>query len=453
MVKKHVSKPRPKPRLKKEETLLGNYLGEHKVLIADTTAEVRSGIAKILHGMGAQSSQIFLAADYERAVFFLKEERPDLIICEFHIGHRRGLDLIQYLPRGPWQSRKSIFMMVTSDKTESSVAEAAEEEVDGYILKPYSLQGFKDHLVRAYLSKVDPDSYRRTIEEGKLTLGFRDIEEAKQTFLRAVKLSRRPALAYYYYGRACLMQKNIAEAEEAYQTGLKYDLRHYKCLNGLLDLYLRQKRSKDAYKIARRLISVYPISSARLNSIVRLAIHNHMFEDVDAYFEAYSQMDRRPVELTRCMVAAQIVAGKFYFKQDDLPSAYRLFDGAIKASLRAPSTLAQILNTLLEQGDFARAEHYLRLFPTDKRSGEIYKLLNFLVLDYKGSAQEVILQGRKIIKAGIYDPRVYEIMIRRSVEVKLSRWVDAFLEEALSRWPEMSERFTRWIQKAPPSPP
>ena len=142
--------------------------------------------------------------------------------------------------------------MVTANSTESAVAEAAEEDVDSYILKPFTTEKLKIYVLRAAERKFRPDPYRKTIQDGKALLKSGDPGRAADLFTRAAGLHQKPALAHYYHGQAKVKQIQYDPAEKSYRTGLTFNQLHYRCLTGLFDLLDMIGKHQAAYEIVDR---------------------------------------------------------------------------------------------------------------------------------------------------------------------------------------------------------
>ncbi|MFM9577942.1 hypothetical protein, partial [Streptomyces turgidiscabies] len=79
---------------------------------------------------------------------------------------------------------------------------AAEEDVDAYILKPFTAELVRKVISQAILKKLEPSKYLQTIEEGKNFLEDKHFPEAEEMFRKAIALDPTPTLALYYHGYA-----------------------------------------------------------------------------------------------------------------------------------------------------------------------------------------------------------------------------------------------------------
>src|SRR5690606_13255766 len=96
-----------------------------------------------------------------------------------------------------------------------------EEDVDVFILRPYTIKGFSEILMRTVLGKLYPSDYVKTIREGKGLLEKGQLDEAFALFEKATTLNEKPTLAYYYKAQTEIARGNLEKAEENYSAGLK----------------------------------------------------------------------------------------------------------------------------------------------------------------------------------------------------------------------------------------
>ena len=71
------------------------------------------------------------------------------------------------------------------------------------------------------------------INKGDLPLKLDHVEEAKQSFLNAVKYNPKYADAHFNLGSVCLRLKDLANAEMYYKKALAIDPRHHLSLFNL----------------------------------------------------------------------------------------------------------------------------------------------------------------------------------------------------------------------------
>lgn len=106
-----------------------------KVLIVEDQLEARSLLRHMLNELGV--TQVFEAPDGKQALQFTDDafDMIDLIICDWNMPTMSGVEFLRQLRSVGFDIP---FLMVTGRSDKTSVMEAKESGVSGYIRKPFS---------------------------------------------------------------------------------------------------------------------------------------------------------------------------------------------------------------------------------------------------------------------------------------------------------------------------
>jgi|GEM_PF-610670 len=429
--------------INKAEEYFEGFIANKKILVADASPGVRSGIMMVLKELGARSANVVLCNNFSTAMEEIARVKPHIVICDYNLENHCGIRLLNKQHEFVENASERMSILVTANSRESSIAEAAEEDADAYILKPFTLQLLKDYLLRAVVTKVRPTPYQQALTEGKakLTLGL--VDAAQLSFKRAIGLAPAPALAHYYYGKTCMIQTLLDEAEVNYREGLKFNDLHYRCLSGLFDLLISQKRDLAAYDVATRMMMYFPISPKRLDEMLRLTVRARIFEKVELCLQSYSEMDYRPASLTRSMAAALTVAGIFYLANPHHNSNHpvELFQRALILAGKTPMVFREIITHLLRYKRVTDAQEFLRQYPAEGQADPTYLVLEYFVYDALAPAPRSVEAGRKILGRGIDDESIYEILIPRTLEVGHVHEAEDLAYMASKKFPNSKQKF------------
>jgi tetratricopeptide (TPR) repeat protein len=284
-----------------------------------------------------------------------------VIVSEFQFIGGNGLQLAQETRQYPDQNAK-VFVMVSSDSSQSAVALAAEEDIDMFIVKPYTVKDFTELLSQVVAGKQNPSEYLKTIQAGKALLHAGKPREAIHSFDQAAASNDKPSLALYYRGQAELFLKLIEESEHSYKKGLDYNSLHYNCLMALFDLLMDQKRAIDAYEVVKKIASVFPANPKRLVQALSLAVQTHNFEDIGEFHRLYQALDERGEELARYVTAALVVAGKHFLRSGSKERAFELFQMAAVSCAGRTAVLREMISILVDFDCVEEAEVLLKRF-------------------------------------------------------------------------------------------
>jgi CheY-like chemotaxis protein len=417
------------------------WLERQKILVADANKSSRSGIGKLMSEMGGRGSNITLVGGYADALEQIKALQPGFIVTDFDFGKGQGLNLRQEQRLANPEARETLFVVVTGNTSQSAVAQAAEEDVDSYILKPYTMDIFRQCVLKAVMAKISPSPYVQAIDAGKELLHAGKAEESIAKFKAAQALDPKPSLACFYIGQAELMKKVLEGAEGAFKQGLSYNNMHFKCMVGLFDSLMERKCHADAYEVIKKISTCFPANPKRLTTIIRLALINRKVEDMEAYHQIFMDLEVRSPEMINYISAGLIVSGRYYLKHGDAPRALELFKKAAVSSVNAGKFLREIVVSLAEEGLIAEAGTFLKRFTSAGRGESDFLVADFSLAFHEMPPADTVQRGRAMLKQGVSDPGVHELLIRAAVRAESAAQVEEFLGDAKKKWPDQAARF------------
>lgn len=445
----------PAPIKLKEAELFQKFIVNKKILIADESASSRSGIFTAFSKLGVKPFQISLASTLADAEVEVIQRKPDIVIAEYNFGKHCGLDLLQRQREKNPDVKKTIFILLTSNSSQTAVARAAEEDVDAFILKPFTAEVLRNSLIRAALMKAHPPEYVKKIDEGKAKLAAGEVDAAEAIFKEAVKLDAQPSLAHYYIGQILFLRKIIDPSRDCYETGLGFNKIHYKCMVGLYELLMELKLHKEAYDVVKRISQYFPANPKRLAEVLRLAIINKSYEDVERYYVTFCNIDERNDTLVSYICAALVVCGKYYVRSGNRARAMELFQKCVATAAGRTKFISEIVLALVEAKMAGEATQMLKRYPVELHKTPDYLLLDFQVLNFTLSPQLILQKGREVLDAGVDSERVYEIMLERASEVKNVRMMESLISKCDNKYIKLKDRFTpiydALVKKAEPA--
>lgn len=416
------------------------YLRDKRALIVEPSNSFSTLISGRLSEMGVDKDNITIVGSYAEAEVLVREG-VQIVIAEYHVKKNFGLNLapIQKSVRPNFVDR--IFIIVTSNADESAVAEAAEEDVDGYILKPFSPGKFEESLSRIVKTKLTPSEYWQYLQTGQELMKFGEFRDAMEAFINAEQYSDKPSLACYYQGQAHSSVKEDNLAIKDYQRGLSITPMHYKCLQGEFEVLFRQNKREEAYRVARKIKAKFPITPQRLSNFFLLAVYTFNFDDLDNYFETFSNYENRPLDLCRLVSAGMMAAGKYVLKEGRQKKAFECFRKANIANAKDIGVLEKVIDIYVKQGDSERASYFLKRIPNDMIGGSTHSRLEFLVFADSRPIDEVSKLGKQVIAIGGADFRVYDKLIK--IEIKRGKKLTAedFVIKAVEDFPDKRNYF------------
>ena len=122
---------------------------ETRALVIDGNPTSRSLLSAQLRDFGVGTVQQTGRVQEARSILELKTF--DIILCDYHFDQSEmsGQELLDDLRRAQLLPFSTVFIMVTGEASYARVTEAAENALDGYLLKPYTAVNLGARLTEA----------------------------------------------------------------------------------------------------------------------------------------------------------------------------------------------------------------------------------------------------------------------------------------------------------------
>lgn len=420
----------------KKEKLFEKYLAESRIFILDGQPVSRSRLIRLLKELGAREENIIAMSDYNEALEKLDLLRPRIILCDFKLTNGSGFDLLHEYKKINPDDRDQLFILLSSDSCQSLVAQAAEENVDSFILKPFTLDVLKATLISTAIDKLYPSPYIQKIEQGKELLFGGKAKESISLFVEAKQLHNRPTLACFYIGQAELISDSLNGAQSSFTEGLLYNKIHYKCLVSLFDLFYELKKYDEAYDVVKTISQFFPANPERLATVLKLAVQTNNFEDVEGYYELFAGLEEQTEKIFTYICAALVVCGRFYFQNNQSNKALGIFKKLAQTTSGNPKFLRIGIENLIEFGHLKEAKDFLEQFSPNTHDGEDYQIASYLVLQTNDNAISAVNNAIGMISKGMETFGLYLVLIRRALESGQLDKASQYLQDGLKLWPD-----------------
>ena len=172
------------------------------VLIVDDMLMMCKSIHKMMQVIG-YGKKFFYAGNGKEALGVLKKEAVDLVLLDHNMPVMEGSELLSRI-RADRELRYIPVLMITAQAYAEYVAEAAESDIDAYILKPLTIKLLDEKVTHVVDRANNPPlmvqhlkQARDFEEEGDLEAAIEEVEAA----IDADPQSSRPIreMGYYHY--------------------------------------------------------------------------------------------------------------------------------------------------------------------------------------------------------------------------------------------------------------
>lgn len=421
-----------------KKDIFKQYLESNEILIFDKNPASRTRLIKIMYDLGAARNSVHTGNSIAEAEEIINTKKIGIVLSDYYVGGGSGFDLFKIIREKNIVNRKLCLILVTSNISQTAVAKAAEEDVDSFIIKPYTIQSIQENLISTISLKARPTDYLVKIDEGKALIGIGKYEKALTVLNGALRLHPRPSLALFYIGQAEYLKNHVEKAEGSYNQGLGFNNIHYKCLVGLHEVFMRESRFDEAYQVVKKIANYFPANPDRLTQIVRLAIQTKNYDDMQMYYEIFTSLQERTDVLTNYIGSGMYISGKHCMRNNDVPRALQFFDNIAISCSEHTKFIRAMITLLIEYNLADEAAKYLSRFPVDFHGTE-----DFLVCDYLVSAKS-INDGNRIVRDGmalynrnIRDYDCMRILIENMRKTGVSQKKIEPIEKEISKlWPE-----------------
>jgi DNA-binding response OmpR family regulator len=137
-----------------------------RILVVDDDKNNADTLAEMLTLTGFQS--VHILHDQRKALVFIQNLQPDLIILDLHMPHINGLELLEIMKRQQLVHDKNAVIMLTGSGDMNAKVKALELGASDFITKPFSFLEVKtriQNLLNKILLYKKLDNYNQLLEE------------------------------------------------------------------------------------------------------------------------------------------------------------------------------------------------------------------------------------------------------------------------------------------------
>jgi Tfp pilus assembly protein PilF len=336
------------------------------IMVVEENSSMRQMTRDMLKKMGYQ--RVILAVDGETAIqkIVADDEKPDVVLSNYRLP---GIDGFQFLEklRALEHLSNIAFIIVTGEMDEATVARAGEYEVDGYILRPFTIETLANKIESVYNSKKQVSPIEAHITLGIAHLKNRQFDEAKTQFVKALEVnSGSPraiaAMAAYYEAR-----DEIPKAKKMYQKAAAIEPRFLKAHEALTRIARKEGDLDAVTKHMKKCVAISPKNLDRQIELGQTLMKNGRADEAEKVFDTTMKLAREEnAEVGRRVGETFLAAGM-------AEHAQKYFTKAIKSNPEDVHLYNRLGITFRKQGKFDEAiENYERALMVLPESEALY---------------------------------------------------------------------------------
>ncbi|MCX8044332.1 MAG: response regulator [Desulfobacterota bacterium] len=320
------------------------------VLIADDVESMFNAIRSIMRILGF-GKKFHYVSNGNDALTALRQGAYDLAILDNNMPGITGLDLLTII-RSEKELRDMPVIMISGHAEKELIASAAESDIDAYILKPITVNLFKEKIPQIIDKANNPSPMAQALKTAAIFAERGDIDaaiEAARTAVTANQKSSRPLRELAAY----LVQKGeYAEAESCLIHATAMNPFDVIACTTLGDLYLRIGELDHALRYYLKAMAISPRNHDRALNVGKLLVKKKLYTKAISVFSRVFNITSDPLNLKLELVDFCMAEG-----------AYSIAEKLLKSVLELVPTRADILCKLgIVYENLGKRDEALRYF-------------------------------------------------------------------------------------------
>lgn len=241
----------------------------------------------------------------------------DFVISDWNMPKMNGTELLNMM-RASKKLRDIPFLMITAEANQSIVAEAAEQDVDAYLTKPF---------VTATLEQKIKELLDYVTHPSKLTLLLRksaawrekgQINKAIECARMAAELHKRSSRPFRELGRLYLKQNEIALAIKCFEKAISLNRLDVPSYHYLGQITLREGETEKAITYFTKALGLSPRHADRAFKVATLLMSKNKKEEASKIIKVMLKNNADNVDLHEdvadscCQYGMHDLAAKYY---------------------------------------------------------------------------------------------------------------------------------------------
>lgn len=372
-------------------------LQEMSILIVDDMENMCKSIRAMLKVLN-YGSKYHVAHNGREALKLLREKTIDLAIIDWNMPIMTGVELLVNI-REDRNLRDMPVVMITAEANREIVAEAAESDIDAYILKPLTVKSIGDKISKVIEKTNNPSpmikflkNARQLAESGKLdeainqakialktdpksskplrVLGQyyyqkKEIDIAEKCFLKAAKMNKLDVFAFHNLGEIYLQKDNIEKAEVFFDKAMNISPRHVSRGIYFGKILVKKEKFDKAKKIFTKAINYSEDPMPLREEVAQLCMESGVYDYAKVlYKDILKQLPTR--------FDVEFKLGIAYYKLGDSKNALKHILVADEHDTQNPEIKLHLAKLYIESGQIFRADQALndalRLDPNNEEA-------------------------------------------------------------------------------------
>ncbi len=306
-----------------------NLLGDKSVLIIEPTLNYKNSMKGFLSNLKI-SNYKFVSTVRDAKISLLTMD-VGLFICEWSLKDMNGIQFCREIKDNP-RHQQTPFLLLSVENLKKDVILASEVGIDGYLLKPFSFEEFRDAVMNVMKAKRAPTTINKTIEEAQELFRLNEFDRSENLFEQARQANPQSARALCGLAQIAETrndpQKAIVLLKQAHLANPDY----VDAIRALVEIYLVRGPSRELIEMAQKAHQISPENPKYTLILAKAHLEEEDYPQSELFF-------KRTIRLSPKLAQAYKGLGRLYLIQDDYDSAMKNFEKALDLDEKDVSVL------------------------------------------------------------------------------------------------------------------
>lgn len=322
-----------------------------RILVVEDMITMRRTIRNMLRQLGY--ARILEADNGIDAWDKMSAINVDLAIVDWNMPRMTGGELLRKT-RADDRFAKIPFIMVTAEVDEGIIAEAAETDVDAYIIKPFVAKTLEEKIDGVLEKRKNPSPSDTHLRLARVFAGTGQFNKAVDELKAALDVNFQNPQVFLALGDLHNQRGMLDDAEKAYKKAIALQAKFAKAYDGLADVYAKKGDTEKCIRTMKNAISKSPKNAARQKALGKVLLEKGKVDEAKAAFDCAVKVEPRNM-----VIQAEI--GEIFLAKDLDGEAAELFNSVLRANPNDVHMYNRLGIAYRKQGRFQEAiEEYTK---------------------------------------------------------------------------------------------
>lgn len=227
-----------------------------------------------------------------------EEANVDFVISDWNMPKTNGTELLNMI-RSSKKWKDTPFLMITAESNQSIVAEAAENDVDAYLTKPFVTATLELKIKELINNVLHPSPVTQLLKKAEEYAEKNQIDQAIECVALAVKSNSRSSRPLRELGRLYLKKGAIDKALLSFQQAIEINRLDLPSFQYLGQITLKLGDTERALTYFTKALDLSPRNADRAFKVATLLLNRQKLPEAERIFKAMLRNNPEDFDLHR----------------------------------------------------------------------------------------------------------------------------------------------------------